>query len=175
MLDLLAAEIGQLKVEFERFFNGAAHLPPEELRERIQARLRGLRNTTFRAAADNFRFADLESRFNSWNELFNRRLRDLEEGRRPPRPAPSEPEPGHYDPERGVLVRERIEPAAAEALYAGLAAGPDGGPRFDLVTFAGYLARQAAAIRDKTGCDAVQFRVAVEDGKRRLKARPITE
>lgn len=173
MLDLLAEEIRQLRVEFERFFNGALPLPPEELRARIQARLRGLRNTTFRAAADNFRLADLEARFNSWNELFNRRLRDLEEGRRPPHHAEAL-EPAPYDAVRGVVVGERPEPAAVEALYAGLAAGPGEGPRFDLDSFAAYVARQAAAIRAKTGCAAVQFRVAIEDGRPKLKARPVT-
>jgi len=29
------------------------------------------------------------------------------------------------------------------------------------------------AIREKTGCAAVQFRLATEDGKVKLKARPV--
>jgi hypothetical protein len=149
-------------------------LPPEELRERIQAQLRSLRNTTFRAAADNFRLAELESRFNTYNEQFNRRLRDREEGRHGPRhaPAPAAPPP-RYDAERGIVMGDRPEPAAAAALYEGLGGG--GQAVFDLAGFEAYLARQAAAIRAKTGCAAVQFRVAVEDGKPRLKARPITD
>ncbi len=172
LFDQLAQEIRQLQVEFERFFNGALALPPEELRGRIQARLRGLRNTTFRAAADNFRLADLESRFNSYNELFNRRLRDAEEGRRGGhRPAPLEA--ARLDVERGVVVGETPAPEVVEALYVGLAAGPQDGPRFDLASFETYLARQAAAIRSKTGCTQVQFRITDDDGKKKLKARPI--
>lgn len=162
-----------MQVEFERFFSGALPLPPEELRARIQGRLRTLRNTVFRATADNFRLADLEARFNTYNELFSRRLRDSEEGRdgghRPP-----PPEASAYDVERGVVVAgDAPEPAAVEALYAGLAGGPQAGPLFDLGSFETYLGRQAAAIRAKTGCTAVQFRVTVENGKKKLKARPV--
>ena len=40
-------------------------------------------------------------------------------------------------------------------------------------SFQTYLRRQTEAIRQKTGCDEVQFRVAEEDGKLKLKARPV--
>jgi len=173
LFDQLAREIRQLQVEFERFFNGALQVPPEELRGRIQGQLRNLRNTTFRAAADNFRLAELEARFNSYNELFNRRLRDREEGRRGAHRAAA-PEAQTFDVERGVVVGETLLPEMVEALYVGLAAGPTDGPRFDLASFETYLARQAAAIRTKTGCAAVQFRVTDENGKKKLKARPVT-
>jgi hypothetical protein len=171
LFDQLAQEIRQLQVEFERFFAGGRPLPPEDLRGRIQSRLRDLRNTTFRAAADNFRLADLEARFNSYNELFNRRLRDVEEGRRGGHRTPAEA--SRLDLERGVVVGETLAPEIVEALYVGLAAGPQDGPRFDLASFETYLARQAAAIRSKTGCTAVQFRITDDDGKKKLKARPI--
>ncbi len=172
LFDRLAREIRQLQVEFERFFNGALPLPPEELRGRIQGELRSLRNTTFRAAADNFRLAELESRFGSYNELWNRRLRDVEEGQRGA-PRPPAPEAPAFNVERGVVVGATVAPEAVEALYAGLAAGAREGPRFDLASFETYLARQAESIRAKTGCAAVQFRITEEDGKKKLKARPV--
>ena len=64
-------------------------------------------------------------------------------------------------------------PEAVEALYNGLASRPGDGPKFDLDSFEKYLARQVAALREKTGCDQVQFRLAEEDGKLKLKARPV--
>ena len=36
-----------------------------------------------------------------------------------------------------------------------------------------YLNKQAAQIRDKTGCSEVSFRVASEKGKLKLKAKPV--
>lgn len=170
-LDQLGQDIRKLQVDFERFFNGGLHLPPEELRTRIQNQIRALRNLTLTTSVDNFRLGDLEARFNSYNELFNRRVRDREEGRHlAARPAVAERP--RYDPEAGIVFGAKVDPEAVEALYQGLA-GRGEGPKFDLDSFQTYLARQAAALREKTGCNEVQFRLANEDGKLKLKARPV--
>jgi hypothetical protein len=173
-LDQLSRDVQQLRVDFERFFNGALPFPPDELRGRVQAQIRNLRTlSTGATAVDSFRLGDLEARFNSYNELFNRRLRDIEEGRQlSVRPAPPPP-PRRYDPAQGVVFGDRVDPAAAEALYQGLVSAPGDNPRFDLDSFQTYLARQVTAIREKTGCTQVQFRLATEDGKVKLKARPV--
>jgi hypothetical protein len=172
-LDQLGRDVQQLRVDFERFFNGSLPFPPEDLRGRVQAQLRNLRNANLATAVDSFRLGDLEARYNSYNELFNRRLRDAEEGRQPGvRHAPP-PAPRRHDPAQGIVFGERIDPEAAAALYQGLAAAPGDVPRFDLDSFQTYLARQVAAIRERTGCSQVQFRLASEDGKVKLKARPV--
>lgn len=171
-LDQLGRDIRQLQIDFERFFNGALHTPPEELRIRIQTQIRNLRNLNVTSAVDNFRLGDMEARFNSYNELFNRRIREREEGRQHAA-RPAAPEKPRYDPMTGIVFGSRIDPQAAEALYQGLARQGDG-PKFDLDSFQNYLARQAAALREKTGCAEVQFRLALEEGKLKLKARPLT-
>lgn len=171
-LDQLARDVRQLQVDFERFFNGGLPLPPDELRGRIQALLRNLRNTNITAAVDSFRLGDLEARFNSYNEMYNRRLRDREEGRHPHRVIAFVETP-RFDARGGIVFGSEIDPDAAEALYHGLVSGPGDGPKFDLDSFQGYLRRQTEAIREKTGCTEVQFRVAEEDGKLKLKARPV--
>jgi len=171
-LDQLQRDIRQFQVDFERFFNGGLPLPPEDLRNRIQVVLRNLRNTSITAAVDNFRLNDLEARYNSYNEMFNRRLRDVEEGRTHHKVV-AFVEKQRFDPRGGIVFGSNIDSEAAEALYHGLVAGPGDGPRFDLDSFQTYLRRQTEAIRQKTGCDEVQFRVAEEDGKLKLKARPV--
>jgi hypothetical protein len=171
-LDQLARAIQQLRIDFERFFNGALPIPPEEQRGRVQARLKRLRNANLSSAVDSFRLGDLEARFNTWNELFNRRVREREEGHRPP-PRVVLAAERRFDPSAGVVFGDRIEPAAAEALYQGLASGPGSSPKFDLDSFQSYLAKQVAAIRQKTGCEQVHFRLAEEDGRLKLKARPM--
>jgi hypothetical protein len=170
-LDQLGLDIRRLQIDFERFFNGGLPFPPEELRTRLQAQIRNLRTLTL-SSVDSFRLGDLEARFNSYNELFNRRIRDREEGRHPAvRPAAAVEKP-RYDPATGIIFGADVDPAAVEALYQGLA-GRGEGPKFDLDSFQTYLARQAAALRQKTGCSEVQFRLADEDGKLKLKARPV--
>ncbi len=173
-LDMLNRDVQQLRVDFERFFNGALPFPPEELRGRVQAQIRTLRALSNGATAvDNFRMSDLEARFNSYNELFNRRLRDTEEGRHPAARHAPPPAPRRHDPAQGIVFGDRVDPEAAAALYQGLVSAPGDTPRFDLDSFQTYIKRQVAAIREKTGCAEVQFRLASEDGKVKLKARPV--
>lgn len=171
-LDILERDIRQLQIDFERFFNGGLPLPPEELRNRIQGQLRFLRNLSITAAVDSFRLSDLEARFNSYNEMFNRRLRDAEEGRSRGKVF-AFVEKQRFDPRGGIVFGSNIDSEAAEALYHGLVSGPGDGPKFDLDSFQTYLRRQTEAIQQKTGCTEVQFRVAEEDGKLKLKARPV--
>ncbi len=133
-------------------------------------------------AVERFRLGDLEARHNSYDELFSRRLREREEGRRRSGPmpvvSPSSDAAPRYDPGAGIVIGPNPDPRAVAALYEGLitvgaAGGSAAGPRFDVASFGSYLQRQAAAIRDKTGCAEVQFRLAAEDGKLKLKARPV--
>jgi hypothetical protein len=157
-------------VDFERFFNGGLQIPPIDLRERVARMLRRLRDRPGQSHAESFRLLQLEARFNSYNELQNRRLREREEGQAAVVPvAPAQP---RFDPREGIVLSERLIPEAVEALYVGLCSAGQGA-RLDLETFRGYLGRQMTEIRGKTGCQEVKFRVVDEGGQLKLKARPI--
>lgn len=174
-LNRLDRLIRDLRIEIERFFNGASPTPPEDLKIHIQRQIRHLRNANLQAAAEHFRLGSLEARFNSLNELFNRRLRSREVGQGTGRQSASgavEPASQH-DARRGVVLDDAVEPAAVEALYTGLHQRPGDGPGFDLDSFRTYLKRQISTLRDKTGCREVQFRLSEEDGKLKLKAKPL--
>lgn len=170
-LNRLDRAIQELRIEHERFFNGAIQVPPEDLQTRIQREIRRLRNEQLQGAADQFRLNSLEARFNSFNERFNRRLREHEEGRG----ARAKETPGSRgpDPRQGVVIGEEADGAAVEALYTGLQQRSGKGPKFDLDSFERYLQRQASNIRQKTGCREVQFRLSEEGGKLKLKAKPV--
>ncbi len=170
-IDRLGEEIDAFRVEFEKFFAGVRQTPPEELRERIRGALRRLRNDPTTQLADNFRTAQLEARFNSFSELFNRRVREREEGRAPMRPPPAPA--AEPDADRGVVVVGAVADAEARALYEGLARDPQSAASFDFASFRRYLERQAEAIRARTGCAGVRFRLASEGGRIKLKAKPV--
>ncbi|MEM7048747.1 MAG: MXAN_5187 C-terminal domain-containing protein [Acidobacteriota bacterium] len=167
-LERINADLREFQIEFERFFRGQRVTPPDEIRQRIQAELRHVRQAPGKGVAENFMVAQAEARFNSYSELFNRRVRDLEMGGRKIRPKGAT-----VDVDRGVVFGERVEGQAVEALYRGLhRQGKD--PRFDLDTFRSYLERQRDAIRKKTGCQNVQFRLSSENGHTKLKAKPVS-
>jgi hypothetical protein len=135
--------------------------------------MRQLRTLNMRRSADSFRMSAIEARLSSYLEMFGRRLRNLEEGKVAPRhgPAPAGERP--HDVERGVTVSARCEQDAVEALFSGLARRNGRAPTMDLDTVRGYIEKQVSQIREKTGCDAVQFRLVDEEGKVKLKARPV--
>lgn len=173
-MDRLNRDIVQMRIHFERFFNGAPGVTfpdVERERSRIAAELRKLRNSQLSGVEEHFRLSSLEGKFNSYSERFLRRVRRMEEGTAVA--GPRTEGTGRPDAREGVELDDRMDDRAVEALYQGLYDASGGRPRFDLDSFRGYLDRQLSAIRNKTGCDRVVFRVAEEDGKTKLKARPV--
>lgn len=172
-IDQLDRSIRQLKIDFERFFNGGLPIPPEEARQAVRQQIRELRSRPIHALVDRFRLNTLEARFNTLDELFNRRLRDHEEGAAasPSRLAP--PTPRRYDPYQGVVVGEAPAPEAIQALYRELYNDDTPTAEANFQKFQTYLLGQMAAIRERSGCDEVKFRVASEDGQLKLKAKPV--
>ena len=172
ILNHLEREIELLRIETEKFLAGVEKRLPEAARQAIERQLRLLRDEPLQSATDRFRAAGLEARFNAYQELFNRRLRAMEEGRGPARhtPVPAAP---RFDAEQGIVVAERPDGREAASLLAAAIAQGAAGSHLDPERFAAYLAQQAAAIRERTGCSAVQFRLAIEEGRAKLKARPL--
>ncbi len=169
-LDRLAADIQQYRVDYLRFFAGDRKLPPYELRDRLNAGLRQLRSQRGLGAAGQFRLTTLESQFNSFCDLFGRREREREKSA-VARPLVKSPQ---YDSESGVIIGHRPADGTVEALYKRLyLRRQTPNPKMDVERFRSYLARQADAIRGKTGCADIKFRVVVEDGKTKLKAKPM--
>ncbi|MEM9290192.1 MAG: hypothetical protein AAGD01_00760 [Acidobacteriota bacterium] len=170
-LSRFETRLRQLRIEYEKFFNGALLVPPEEERLNLQAELRRLRQLPQLTSVESFRLNGLEARFNSFSELFQRRVRDREEGRTP-RAAAAAPVEERPDARAGIVVDSSLPPDAVEALYVGLAQGGSA-PKFDLDSFGRYLGQQLSSIQQKTGASRVQFRLQEKDGKLRLKAKPI--
>ena len=172
MMDHWELGFRQLQIDYEKFFNGADPIPPEESRRRLGAQLKHLRNSRL-SSAEQFRLGTLEARFNSYGELFNRRQRQVEEGLNRAAAARAAHSDGP-DPHQGVTVGSRVGSDAVHALYTGLSQGGQP-PKFDLASFGEYLEHQAALIRQKTGCEKVQFRIEPDGQKMRLKAKPIRD
>lgn len=171
-MDRLEFGIKRLRIDFERFFNGALATPPEELRGRLQRQIRDLRGEPMMTAADRFRLSNLEARFNTFNERFRRRLLRIERGVDPPRPNLNDPT---TQPRGPVILDPTLAPSSVERLWRQLADRRTGRPaiRADLDTFRGYLARQLEQIHSKTGCERVEMRVEAEGDRLKLKARPM--
>jgi hypothetical protein len=169
--DRLQREIEKYRVDSARFFGGDLKIPPEDHKEQIASDLRRLRALASRGgAAGSFRLNSLEARFNSQVDLFNRRMREQEMGGRRVVAVEKPPDPM----KDGVVIGKSAANNAVETLYKGLYLQKgQSSPAMDLERFRSYIHKQASTIQSKTGASDVQFRIAVEDGKMKLKARPI--
>lgn len=163
--------IEQFRIDSQRFFGGDLNVPPETLKENIAADLRRLRALASKSGtAGNFRLSSLEAKFNSQTDLFNRRLRELETGNQRRAALEKEPDPAAD----GVVMGSGARDNAVETLYKGLYLQRGSrNPSMDLEKFRSYIQKQTDTIRQKTGAQSVKFRIAVENGKMKLKAKPI--
>ena len=80
-LEQIDRSIRQLQIEWEKFFGGVERKPPNELKARVEALIRAHANAEIRNNTDRFRYQNLSARYNTFNEMWGKRLRALEEGR----------------------------------------------------------------------------------------------
>lgn len=102
-LNDLERAITTLRVDYERFFGGELRRPPVPARRAIEENLRKYGNAEVDKAAERFRLQALQSRFNAFAELWEKRMQAREEG--------------HTGPIRRMA-------AAAPAAASGAAAAP---------------------------------------------------
>jgi len=136
--------ITNLKVEYERYFGGELKRPPVQSRRAVEETLRRLGNADVDKAAERFRLQTIQSRYNSFVELWEKRMQAREEGRTGPvrRPvpvaaaAPGAPKPAAKAPKtpkaaEGPDVLALL--AAAEAAVARKSPAPAPAPPPDAV------------------------------------------
>jgi len=187
-LDQIDKAIKQLGIEWEKFFGGVERKPPNDLKTRVEALIRQHANAEIRNNTDRFRYQNLTARYNTFNEMWGKRLRALEEGRimgvhgphsakAPPAPPAREraharpAAPGEVriqDPERdSEAVRSLFDRFLEERQKTGETAA---------VKFEGFrklIAQQASRILNEKGGQAVSFRLETKDGKVSLKAKAL--
>jgi hypothetical protein len=193
-LDQLENSVRQLHIEWDKFFGGVERKPPNELKAKVEALIRKYAYAELRNNAERFRYQALSSRYNTFNELWTKRLRAMEEGRplgvhgaraaALPPPPPEAPAAPAARPRAAagagageVRVRDAVADAGAvKALYesflqARKATGESAAVKFE--NFQKLISQQAAKILTDKGAQAVDFRLETKDGKVSLKARPV--
>ena len=78
----LERELQDLILEWERFFSKDRRLPPQKERAELTRRIRRVFEHGVQGSAARFRLEQLQHRLNTYNQLWERQLREREEGRR---------------------------------------------------------------------------------------------
>jgi hypothetical protein len=147
-------------------------VPPQPVQERIARRLRLLAENPPQRRADQFRLEQLQHRFATYSQNWERMLREREEGRsRIPVGAVSEsPSAGNAPSVRSV------DPGESGSLYERyVAAKREHGQevQVDQGAFEEQLASERRKLEDKLG-HPVRFNVLVQGGRVKLAARKDT-
>jgi hypothetical protein len=188
-LNILENAIRQIQIDWEKFFGGVEKKPPNDLKARVEALIRKYAYAEIRNNAERFRYQTLTARYNTFNELWSKRLRAREEGRpvglhgvyerqAPPPPTFASPPPSARAAGSGeVRVKDpAADVGAVRALFdrfleARKAAGESGAVKFE--SFQKVISQQASRILNEKGAQAVDFRLETKDGKVSLKAKPV--
>jgi len=188
-LEDLDQGIRKLQIEWDKFFAGLERTPPNDLKRRTELLIRRNLGTEIRNGAQRFRFQSLSARYNTYNELWSKRLRYLEEGRpwHGPRVTPTAPEPTAQ--EKAAAARAAASPAAGYRVSNSLGDGETVKRLYDqfvearqksgetaavkFESFHKLIAQQTGRILSEKGAKAVDFRLETQGGKVSLKAKPV--
>jgi hypothetical protein len=177
-LQKLEAELKQLEAEYNMFFAGRLPKPPWDTRARVEQVVKMMDRAYIQNTGDRFRFHTLQSRFQTFIDLWDRGLRAREEGRPGPfGQASSKKDQDRKGSEDRILhvaaFRDPMREAdKLEELYASLteARKEVGEQQVPFHKFAELVKTQVKKLRD-SGSREVAFRVAVKDGKVNFTAR----
>jgi hypothetical protein len=171
-LEVLEVELKRLEAEYNMYFAGRRPRPPWETRGRVQAMVRRLDNAHIPNTGGRVRFNSLQSRFQTFADLWDRGLKAKEEGR--PGPFANLRPPVEEKPKRPVdrvlTVTTFSDPTKQmdklQELYESLAEARRevGEEAIPFHKFADLIKTQVGALKKK-GTPEVAFRVAVKQGK----------
>ena len=199
--DLVKIEEGIFKVqkEWERFFSGQERKAPFESKQRLDRLVRRYVGVEIRNNVERFRFQSLTAKYNTLSDMWNRKLRAIEEGKplssvqlKQVREAEAEgiiaPPPVAQLQVKGRTT-ETVKPSRSEVRLSTLrdddqgvkelyeqfkaARASVGESEVKFESFRKLIAQQRTRLLEEKDAVAVDFRVALQDGKVALKAKPV--
>ena len=173
---ILEAKMLQLKLDYDQYFLGSRPREPVVLRSEVQKLINIYSNQAIQNTALRFKFGSICSRYQAFKRQWTEVLRQIEAGtysRHRFKAELHERERSETAPETAP-AKGKAKPAASDALYqAYVEACRSCGQDVKGLTPAkldGILEKQREQLRGRFGDAAFSFRVAIEDGKAKLKA-----
>jgi len=174
-MQLLEAKLKVLKFQYEQYFLGNRPREPQVERAEVQKIVAYWSNIAIRNTASRFRFNTLCQRFFTFRRQWDETGRKIEAGTYAPHQFKARLRSGGGGAQRAAAVKAAERPgddlfdAYVEARRA-CGENVEGLTRQKLDRL---LAKQETALKSRLDCQAVKFRVVVENGKTKLKAQPV--
>ncbi len=180
-IDELDEALTNLQVLYEKYFLGIDRRPPEQERKRVSSKLREMRTAMIRNTALKFRVNTLFAKLISFERMWDRTLREIEEGTykrdvfkaklhgkrgdKPAAPAKGAP------PEAPQISEDNMRRLYDTYLVARKRCGETtDGISFESV--ASRIRAQVPQLMEKHKAKNIEFKVVIKGGKAVLKAIP---
>ncbi len=184
-LQALEKAIAALNAEYDAFLYGSAGKPPLDSRRKMEQMIRRLGAAEPDSAADRYRFATLQGRYNALCERWDRLLTEKEAGRRPglhggfaradSRQTDASSGDAKLNADASASVRRKgAVDRDAELFGRYIAARRSRGEDvrgYDLTRFKESLQKEREKLKERFGGVEVEFDVAERDGRIKLVAR----
>ena len=173
-LQILENKLRQLKIDYEHYFLGRQPREPINPRADLQKQFARLGGQPIRNTATRFRFNSLNSRFQALKRQWDVTLREIEAGTYKRHVFKANlREAGTRSDTRSATPGPATNLDTLFQAYRDAARSC--GQNVDSLTPAkleAAIAKQEAQLKDRYGCEKVDFRVVVSDGRVKLKASP---
>ncbi len=183
-LHVLDIKIKALRRDYEHYFCGHRPREPQQGRQEVERILRLWSNKHIQNTAARFQFNNLNARFFSFRQQWDRTLREMENGtykrhlfkadlhdreREERAGAAADPRTNHAA-DRSKAEKETI----ASYLDTRMACG-ESVKGLSETKVKAFLEKQRNSLKEKLKCKDVDFRVEVVNGKAKLKATPVRD
>jgi hypothetical protein len=173
-----------LKIEYEKYFSGLERIEPAKERDDLRRLMREIEQLPVKATRQLHRVRSLKARFSSMELYWTRNLVQIERGTHPKQKFKAKV----HEAERGIASEspslprpkplteaEREDQALRQVFERYLEVRKECGQTADLGfdSVRDVLQKQVRTIKSRYGCAAVKFKVAIEDGKAKVKAIPV--
>ena len=174
----LEEDIRRLKIEFDIYFNGASKRPPYDTKGRVETLIKRLGDDRSLTFAQRYRYNSLAARYNAFRDLWRRTMKGREEGRDPlssARAQSKQEATREFQRTNFVCADAGRDVETVKSLYKALVEAKklcgESVEDFSFPRFHRLIASKAEGLKEKLGCERVQFSVDVEGGHVSFKAK----
>lgn len=175
-IKILEIKMNQLKLDYEKYFLGTRPTEPSMARSEVQKIVIRFSNTRITNTALRFKFNSLNGRYQAFKRQWDTTLRQIEAGTYKRHVFKAD----LRDRERGIETEPKKTRAGAvsdaqdgdifETYRDAMLATGQSTSGLTPAKLQKAIAKQEAALKEKLGCERVNFKVVVQGGKVRLKA-----
>ena len=168
----LEIKIKKLKIEYDQYFSGMLKIPPFKLHNDVKQLIKYFSNRNINNTALAFKYKSLAGRYSTYNALWARYLRKLEEGTFKKGSSFSSPAPAAHKCKRGLTqALDQADLLYNEYISAKQSLNQNTN-EIKIESVQEMVSKWTAQIKDKYKCNSVEFKVVIDDGRAKIKATP---